>query len=358
MFTSPSFMLIFLVIGQGLFPGANLPVSALLALIPSLIIAYVYAQFSAALPRSGGDYIFVGRVLHPSLGFMANFVITVINISVIGVEAVWISTFALGPMLNALSVINHDPSLAAIAANFNNTTVQFLLGAAFATLLTLVLFLGTNVTFKLKSVLFVVAVISILAFIVGIGTIPSSQAASNFASLSGTSYNSVISAAKGAGANLSFNSNDTLLGVVYTYLAVSGFWGSAYVAGEVKNPARSQLIGMVAAPVVYILLMTGVAVAAYTSIGHDFLASIAYLNVNSNPAYTLPAGVPTLNFLAGYFANNAALEIFLGIGLLCTLFAYMIAASYASVRSFFAWSFDAVIPRKFSEVNEKYHVPQ
>ncbi len=106
MFTSPAFMLIFLVLGQGLFPGAYLPVSSLLALAPALLIALVYVQFSAAFPRSGGDYIFVGRILHPSLGFMVNFVITVINISVIGVEAVWVTTFAVAPMLNVLSVIN------------------------------------------------------------------------------------------------------------------------------------------------------------------------------------------------------------------------------------------------------------
>lgn len=96
MFTTAGAMLIFLVIGQGLFPGAYLPVSCLLGLIPALVVAYMYAQFSAAFPRSGGDYVFVGRVLHPSIGFMVNFVMTIINISSIGVEAVWITTMALG----------------------------------------------------------------------------------------------------------------------------------------------------------------------------------------------------------------------------------------------------------------------
>lgn len=36
--------------------------------------ALCYAELSAALPRSGGEYHFLGRVYHPSLGFMAGLV--------------------------------------------------------------------------------------------------------------------------------------------------------------------------------------------------------------------------------------------------------------------------------------------
>ena len=142
-------MLIFLVLGQGLFPGANLPISSVLALAPALLIAFVYVQFSAAFPRSGGDYVFVGRILHPSLGFMVNFVLTVINISVIGVEAVWITTYALAPMLNILSVINGNASLASMATALATPTNEFIIGAVVAVVLPLVMFFGTNVAFKI-----------------------------------------------------------------------------------------------------------------------------------------------------------------------------------------------------------------
>ena len=52
------------------------------------------------------------------------------------------------------------------------------------------------------------------------------------------------------------------------------------------------------------------------------------------------------------------MEVILGFGLLTTLFAYMLTASFTSVRVLFAWSFDSVIPRKFAQVDERYHVPQ
>jgi amino acid transporter len=35
-------------------------------------MALVYAFFSAAIPRSGGDYVYISRTLHPLLGFVAS----------------------------------------------------------------------------------------------------------------------------------------------------------------------------------------------------------------------------------------------------------------------------------------------
>ncbi len=357
MFTSPAFMLIFLVIGQGLFPGANLPLSSLVALIPALLIAYVYIQFSAAFPRSGGDYIFVGRVLHPSLGFMVNWVLTIINISVIGVEAVWVTTMGLGPTLVGLSAINNDPSLMTLAGVLTQQTNQFIIGAVLACLLPALMFFGTNVAFKLQSLFFIITTISVIVFIAAMFGLGPAQFASNFNSVSSTSYDATIKAATSAGANLAYNSKDTLLGVVYTYLAVSGFWASAYVGGEVKRPERSQLIGTLVAPIAYIVLMVLVAVAAYFAMGHDFLASISYLALNGNSAYTLPSSPPILQLLGGLGTKNAFVMVILGVGLLSTLLAYMLAATFASVRCLFAWSFDSVIPTKFAAVHEKYGVP-
>ena len=360
MFTSPAFMLIFLMLGQGLFPGAYLPVSSLLALAPALLIAVVYAQMSAAFPRSGGDYVFVGRILHPSLGFMVNFVLTVINVSVIGVEAVWITQYALGPMFNLLGLIDGNSAYTSIATVLTAQTNEFIIGAVVAVALPLIMFFGTNIAFKLQSLLFFVTLISVIVFIAVIASISPSTFSSNFASLSGTTTQSVINSATSAGAKLGFNNNETVLGIVYTYLAVSGFWASTYVGGEVKQPARSQLIGMISAPVLYVLLMIGAILVSYASMGHNFLASINYLFLNNPSAYTLPSGSspPVLQFLAGYASKNAGVVIIMYAGLLATLFAYMLATTFACVRCVFAWSFDSIIPTKFSDVDKRYNVPQ
>ena len=58
------------------FPGASpfwvTVICALLCVFPVLM----YGLFMAVMPRSGGDYVFVSRTLHPWVGFAANFNIT------------------------------------------------------------------------------------------------------------------------------------------------------------------------------------------------------------------------------------------------------------------------------------------
>ena len=57
-------------------PGASpfwvCVICAILCIVPVLL----YGLFMAVMPRSGGDYVFISRTLHPWLGFAANFNIT------------------------------------------------------------------------------------------------------------------------------------------------------------------------------------------------------------------------------------------------------------------------------------------
>ena len=59
------------------FPGVNLFWSVALTTALTMFPTVMYAMLSATMPRSGGDYVFVSRILHPAVGFMANFNTTV-----------------------------------------------------------------------------------------------------------------------------------------------------------------------------------------------------------------------------------------------------------------------------------------
>src|SRR5258708_9699964 len=60
-----------------LYPGVNMYLSMLIAIIITVPTGLVYGFLSASMPRSGGDYVYVSRILGPALGTMANWNITI-----------------------------------------------------------------------------------------------------------------------------------------------------------------------------------------------------------------------------------------------------------------------------------------
>jgi len=53
----------------GLWPDANVPLGILITGIFTTFLAVAYAGLAAAMPRTGGDYVFQSRTLKPFIGF-------------------------------------------------------------------------------------------------------------------------------------------------------------------------------------------------------------------------------------------------------------------------------------------------
>src|SRR3954453_15594456 len=55
----------------GNFPGGSMLLSIVIGtLLMAFTLLWVYSEFAAAMPRSGGDYVFVSRALHPFAGWL------------------------------------------------------------------------------------------------------------------------------------------------------------------------------------------------------------------------------------------------------------------------------------------------
>src|ERR1700686_3100378 len=66
----------FITLIGSIYPGANVGVAFVitsLLVVPQLL---TYGMLASAMPRSGGDYLFIGRALQPLLGFLANAMLT------------------------------------------------------------------------------------------------------------------------------------------------------------------------------------------------------------------------------------------------------------------------------------------
>jgi amino acid transporter len=61
-------------VGAGIFQGANLVISTLLmAVVFGVPAVFVWGIMSASMPRSGGEYIYNSRILHPAVAMAASF---------------------------------------------------------------------------------------------------------------------------------------------------------------------------------------------------------------------------------------------------------------------------------------------
>src|SRR5208282_5626784 len=64
-------------------PNDNPLLSVVLMIVPLVALAAVWAYLMAVFPRSGGDYVFNTRSLHPTIGIMTDFLYVTILPSVL-----------------------------------------------------------------------------------------------------------------------------------------------------------------------------------------------------------------------------------------------------------------------------------
>jgi len=64
-------------------PGANFVASAIFGFLIMAPMGFIYILIAGVLPRSGGDYVWISRTIHPVLGFISGWGLWV---SIVGSE--------------------------------------------------------------------------------------------------------------------------------------------------------------------------------------------------------------------------------------------------------------------------------
>ena len=86
----------------GLFPGADIVLALVIAFVVNIPVCIMMSMMASAMPRTGGDYVWISRILHPAVAVFSNFSAAVS--ALIG-AAFWARSFAvlaLGPALAVL----------------------------------------------------------------------------------------------------------------------------------------------------------------------------------------------------------------------------------------------------------------
>ncbi|HKM77469.1 MAG TPA: amino acid permease [Candidatus Bathyarchaeia archaeon] len=349
-------------------PGAGFVQAELIALFFAVAIGLSFAFLTSSMPRAGGDYVFNSRILHPAIGFAANFSLSVWELVAAAFVVYFVSFSGLGPGLQVLGYLLGNVGLTNVGLSLSQPLNAFIIGTLINIVFTIVALLGLARVAKFLDVLWIVSIIGIVALISVLLLTHQTEFVSRFdqfihasgGSLSKveTPYGQVVSQASTSGFSLAPQS---LVGPEIAVVAGSVIWvfWSTYIGGEIKriDNLRRNVISMVGAAVLNAFLFLLILYGMLRSFGYDFLASLSFI-ARAQPN-VLPLGSPAgiMILLSGLASGSVWIAGLIMIAFSIRALLFLPSLILQPVRSMFAWSMDRILPDRLSQVNEKLHVP-
>lgn len=346
----------------GVFPGGSIWLGLGMALFVALAIAVCYGLFTSAIPRSGGDYVLVGRVTHPAIGLVSSFFWTSGVILSIAFIALAFVTVALGPSLTAVGLVSgHDSLITAGEDVLTSKGWQFGIGTALILVSAVLLAGGWRWTTRLMNGFWTITMLGlgtvflVLLFKSHDGFVHSfNQFAGSITGESDT-YRTVIADARkeGIDTNPAFSMHNTWP-VWASICGLSLFgWLSIYISGEVRRARdTTQMKVMGLGAILHIGIATILAVLFFARFGHDFFVAINSLG-ESYPF----AAPPYYTFLTSIAGGSTLLAWWLFIAFAAAFPLLMIPNITIAVRTFFAWALDGLLPSGIARVSSRTHAP-
>ena len=131
------------------YPGANIFLTMAIGFVLAIPIVGTYAIASSVMKRSGGDYVFISRTIHPSIGFAANFVFVLFNVVFLTSTGYFFCIWGLSPLAQFLGVELNNPGLVQASTDLASPFAIFVVGELFVFGFALLFILG-NIRTVLK----------------------------------------------------------------------------------------------------------------------------------------------------------------------------------------------------------------
>jgi APA family basic amino acid/polyamine antiporter len=331
----------------GFAPRSNIYLVLAFGLLASVFSGFTYGTFASAMPRSGGDYVYVSRTLAPSFGFLASWGFTIGQILGLAIDVTFAVTWALAPSAVTYGVMTGNARLAAFGAAISNPAPAFAVTLGYLVVLFLMALPGVKFTNRVFVVLFVVGVFGTL--LQGYAFFSTSH--TDFVAIFNrfmegqTGLRDAYAVITRMGATPPVGAKQVLWQSIKAmplgFLVFLGFTYSVYVGSEVVTAKRSQNIGIYGALVfgaVIFFLFMGRYMAV---VGADFNAALGSQNVLNQVKF--PAGT-SMTFFAGLLLRNKALNLLMNVGNLVWFALVPLVILQVCSRNIHVWTLDLLFP--------------
>lgn len=351
------YALVYLMWAPFLYPGGHMPL-AIITVSQMFVIAGLYWLLSVAMPRQGGEYIYISRILHPALGLVSSFMISFTAISWTGVCSDWALKYALVEFFASMGIVSGNQMWLDWAATLNLPYVRAILGTLMIAFIWYVFYKGSRAMIKMSWMALIGTAIGALTFIVAAVIADPGVFAENFTRLSGLNYNDVIPLAVEAGHPTKFLFGATLMaGSTYIILNTLGATFGANLAGEVRSVQKSQLLAMFGS---LVILMSAWAIfygLSYKIFGCLWTNSLMFLAGSGNAAYPFAGYEPFATILLGILTLSPVFIFLIAIAFFMATFGSCAGMSFGPTRNIYAWGFDRLVPAKVSTIDPKSGSP-
>ncbi len=347
-------------LGVGVYLGGNLIWATIISMILAGIgFPLVWGVLGGSMPRSGGEYIYNSRIIHPIVGIGESFGNAFVWIMWIYVLAPWTAD----PGMVMMAQFMHWDGLASFATNlwgmFAIATVANVIAFLFvvfgikwfARIQKVVMLLGIG---GCAVLLAAICFYNKADFVAGWNNI-----AQQYGSLDYAGFFAAAQAEAGGAIPKTWNWFDTF-GVM-----VAGSWLFAYsycitfIAGEVKRPDKTIILSNLFAIIVPGVFMLWAAVGLYHMVDFQFFSATQFVDnagTTLGDKYTVPWSTSFIGLLA--MVNQNKILLFIAVMSFLAFNVWWIALSYlAFPRILFAWGMDRMGPKWFTDINPRFASP-
>src|SRR5712692_2776257 len=352
------------------FAKSDMVLPLLLAALIWFIAMFAYRYLLQAIPRAGGEYIYMSRIIHPAVGTMVGIACAVGFSYTLAANANFAANYV--PFaLNSLGAAFNSSALTSAATNVANTTqcgqVTCAPGLAICAVVFLVI-VGLGSIFSLRRIAQVIlglVIFQVLAFLV-LGFLFATHSHQDFVNALGsfsgkpTAYSDVIALAQKDNLALGVDIGASILVVPFMVLNYNGVLYSYYVGGELKRPGRTYIWASVISIALLIVVWVGVWLLMRSTIGLDFMQAQAQVGTTDASNY---GNITSLQANAGGLGYGLVLsgdpitKIFIGLAVPAAELAVDLAFVAVVTRVIFALAFDCILPIGLAKISERSQSP-
>jgi len=339
------------------FPGGNMVLASIITMLLTVGgVSLAWGILGGSMPRSGGDYVYNSRIVHPALGTATSWVQGVFT------QLAWM--WLLAPLVASPGVSILGGALGVpyeTIAFFDEPAGIFLVATIGMIIAFLVMLSGLKSYLWAQKICFVIGMAGVVIGLLLISFTPTQTFISTWDTAAATNgsatYQQMITLGGEAGYAPSTWNWTSTFGLVpsITWSVSYGFY-IGYIGGEIKRPERNILMAQLLSALVPSLVCAWAGYVFQNNLGYEFMGTVAYAD-NAGPEwYAMPFPANWANF-AALLTDNPIFKFLIGFQFIIFNWLYLPIGFLVFTRVLFAQALDQIGPRWFLDLHSRFGAP-